>query len=64
MKSQDKKEIIQTVTHKSTPDLQKIERDKRKKRREEHREHDIVLEIRLTTKMTTHEENPPKSGHD
>ena len=52
VKSRDKKEIIQIVTHKSTPDLQKIERDKRQKRREELREHDIMLQIRMAIRVT------------
>ena len=64
MKSRAKKEIIWTATHKSTSDLQKIERDKRHKRREELREHAVMLKQRMATKVTSHEENPPESGHD
>ena len=35
MKIQRKKERNRTVTHKSTPDIHKIERERRRKRREE-----------------------------
>ena len=64
MRSQDKKEIIRIVTHKSTPYLQKIKRDKRQERREECREQVIVLQRRMNTKVIEHEGNPPESGHD
>ena len=43
MKSQTKKEKNRTVTHKSTPDIQKIEQEKRRKRREEIRDQVVVL---------------------
>ena len=43
MKIQPKKEIEQTMTHKGTVDLQKIEREKRLKIREERRERAIAL---------------------
>ena len=52
MKSQPKKEIKQTVTHKGTTDLQKVEREKRLKRREERREQDIALQRGMNTRVT------------
>ena len=64
MKSQAKKEIIRIVTHKSTLDLQKIERDKRQKRRAELREKAVMLHRGMTTRVTTHEDNLLESGHD
>ena len=64
MNSRAKKEIIQMVTHKSTPYLQKIERDKRQKRREERREQVIALQRRMNTRVTEHEGNPLDSGHE
>ena len=64
MKIWDKKETIQTGTHKSTLDLQKIERDKRQKRREECREKDVAFQRRMNTRVIEHEENPPESVHD
>ena len=64
MKSWTKKEIIWTVTHKSTPDLQKIERDKRQKRRGEHREHAIALQRRMNTRVIEHEGNPLELNHE
>ena len=64
MKSRAKKEIIQTVNQKTTLDLQKIERDKRQKRREEQREQAIAQQRRMNTRVTEHERHPPESGHD
>ena len=64
MKSRAKKEIIQTVNQKTTLDLQKIERDKRQKRREQLREQAIVLQRKMNTRVTEHERHPPESGHD
>ena len=64
MKSHPKKEIEQTVTHKGTSDLQRIEREKRLKRREERREQAIALQRGMTTRVTNQEINPPESGHD
>ena len=64
MNNQAEKEIIQTVTHKSTPNLQKIERDKRHKRREEWREKVITMHRRMDTRVTQHEGNPPELVHD
>ena len=43
MKSQPKKEIERTVTHKGTVDLQRVEREKRLKRREESVEFLMVI---------------------
>ena len=42
-KSKQKKEKNRTMTYKNTPDIQKIEREKIRKRREEIRERDDVL---------------------
>ena len=64
MKSQPKKEIERTVTHKGTTDLQKVEREKRLKRREERREQDIALQRGMNTRVTDQERNPLESGHD
>ena len=64
MKSQPKNEIEQIVTHKGMTDLQKIEREKRLKRREERREMAIALQRRMSTRVTDQERNPPESGHD
>ena len=52
MKSQPKKEMKRTVTHKGMVDLQKIEREKRLKRREERRERDISLQRGMNTSVT------------
>ena len=52
MKSQAKKEIERIVTHKGTMDLQKVEREKRLKRREERREWAIALQRGITTRVT------------
>ena len=59
MKSQPKKEIERTVTHKGMTDLQKVEREKRPKRREERREWDIALQRGMTTRVIEHERNTP-----
>ena len=64
MKIQPKKEIEQTVTHKGTTYLQKIEREKRLKRREERRERAIALQRGMSTRVTDQERNPLESGHD
>ena len=52
------------MTHKGTSDLQKIEREKRQRRREEIREQAIMLQRRKVARVTEHEGNPPESGHD
>ena len=44
MKSQPKKEIERTVTHKGMTNLQRVDREKRLKRREERRERAIALQ--------------------
>ena len=64
MKSQHKKEIERTVIHKGKTDLQKVEREKRLKRREERRERAIALQRGMSTRVTDQERNPPESGHD
>ena len=64
MKSQPKKEIERTVTHKGMEYLQRMEREKRLKRREERRERDIALQRGMRTRVTDKEINLPKSGHD
>ena len=64
MKIQPKKEIKQIVTHKGTMDLQKIEREKRMKRREERRERAIAMQRGMSTRVTDQERNPLDSGHD
>ena len=64
MKSQPKNEIEMTVTHKGTVYLQRIEREKRLKRREERRERAIALQRGMSTRVTDQEINPPESGHD
>ena len=64
MKIQPKKEIERTVTHKGTVNLQKVERDKRLKRREERTEQAIALQRGMNTRVTYQERNPPESGHD
>ena len=64
MKSQPKKEIERTVTHKGTMDLQRIKREKKLKKREEIRERAIALQRGMSTRVTDQERNPPESGHD
>ena len=64
MRSQPKKEIEYTMTHKGTTDLQKIEREKRMKRREERRERDIALQRGMSTRVTDQERNLPESSQD
>ena len=64
MKSQPKKEIERTVTHKGMVDLQKVEREKRLKRREERREWAIALQRGMNTRVTDQERNPLELGHD
>ena len=64
MKSQPKKEIERTVIHKGMMDLQKIERDKRMKRREERRERAIALQRGMSTRVTDQERNPQELSHD
>ena len=45
-------------------DLQKVEREKRLKRRESRREHAIVLKRGMPTRVTYQEINLPELGHD
>ena len=45
-------------------DLQKIEGEKRLKRREERREIAIELQRGMSTRVTDQERNPPELGHD
>ena len=52
------------MTLKGTTNLQKIEREKRLKRRDERRERAIALQRGMTTRVTNQEINPPESGHD
>ena len=52
MKSRPKKEIEWTVTHKVTSDLQNLERENRKKRREELGEKSRSLQRGMATKVT------------
>ena len=52
------------MTHKGTKDLQKIEREKRLKTREERRERAIALQRGMSTRVTNQERNLPESGHD
>ena len=63
MKIQPKKEIERTVTHKGMMDLQRIEREKRLKRREERRERAIALQRGMSTRVIDQERNPLESGH-
>ena len=64
MKSWPRKEILLTMTHKGTSDLQKLSREKRQKIREERREKSRALKRGMTTGVTEHGRNPPDSGHD
>ena len=64
MKNRPKKEIEWIVTHKGALNLQKIERDKWKKRREDIREKAIALQIRMVARVTEHDENLSQSSHD
>ena len=64
MKSQPKKQIEQTVTHKGMADLERVEREKRLKIREERREWAIAQQRGMTTRVTDQEINLPESGHD
>ena len=52
------------MTHKGTTNLQKVEREKRLKRREERRERAIALQRGMNTRVTDQERNPPDLGHD
>ena len=52
------------MTHKVMVDLQRIEREKRLKRREERRERAIALQRGMSTRVIDQEINPSKSGHD
>ena len=52
------------MTHKGTTNLQKVEREKRLKRREERRERDIALQRGMNTRVIDQERNFPDSGHD
>ena len=63
MRSQPKKEIERTVSHKGMADLQKIEREKRLQRREDRRERAIALQRGMSTRVTDQERSPPESGH-
>ena len=51
------------MTHKGTSDLQKLEREKRQKRREHRREQVIALQRGMNTRVTE-QGNLPKSGHE
>ena len=44
--------------------MQKLEREKRQKIREERREQSRTLQRGMTTGVTEHGRNPPESGHD
>ena len=52
------------MTHKGMRDLQRIEREKRLKRREERRERAIELQRGMDTRVTEKEINMPELGHD
>ena len=52
------------MTHKGTIDLQKVEREKRLKRREERREQAIALQRGMTNRVIDQERNLPESGLD
>ena len=65
MKSRVKKEKNITFTHKSTPNIQKIEQEKRRKRREYIREKVGVLQQgRILNRVTEQEGNLLELGHD
>ena len=64
MRSQPKKEIKRTVSHKGTMDFQKIGREKRLQTREERRERALALQRGMSTRVTDQEREPPESGHD
>ena len=64
MKSQLEREIKWTMTHKGMSDLQRIEREKRLKRREERIERAIPLQRGMNTRVTNQERNQLESGHD
>ena len=64
MRSQPKKEIEKTVSHKGTLDLQKIEREERQQRREERRERALAMQRGMSTRVTESERDPSESGHD
>ena len=64
MRSQPKKEVERTVSHKGTADFQKIEREKRLQRREERRERALALQRRMSTRVTDQERDPSELGHD
>ena len=64
MRSQPKKEIEKTVSHKGMTDFQKIERERRLQSREERRERALALQRGMSTRVTDQERDPPKSGHD
>ena len=64
MRSQPKREIERTVSHKGTTKFQKIEREKRLKRREERRERALALQRGMSTRVTDQERDPLDSGHD
>ena len=64
MRSQPKREIKRTVSHKGTMDFQKIERENRLQRREERRERALALQRGMSTRVINWERDPPESGHD
>ena len=64
MKIQPKKEIKQTLTHKGTSDLHKLEREKRQKRREERRDQSEAFQRGMAIEVIEQERNIPESGHD
>ena len=65
MKSQTKKEKNRTVTHKRTPDIQKIEWEKRRKRWEEIKEKVVLLQQEIMMNgVTKPDGNPQNSGHE
>ena len=45
-------------------DLQKIERKKMQERRDEIQEQAIIVQRRMVSRVTKHEENTPQLGHD
>ena len=65
MKIQRKREKNRTIMHKSTPDIQKIEWEKRRKRWEEIKEKVVVLQQEIMMNGVTEPEgNPQNSGHE
>ena len=64
MRSQPKKEIEKTVSHKGMMDFQKIERERRLQSREERRERALALQRGMSTRVTDQERDMLESGHD